>query len=99
MRINKLGIVMGLMLLTIGTVIIVVNPSVIITLPLTFMSVGGYVFGISLASLILRNKYYSDTSAEAFARNQMLKKIELLAFTIVGVIMGITLIMCIIVLK
>lgn len=98
MRIQKIGVISGVILMIIGTLVIVVNPNINILFPLIFMSVGGYLFGISLATIIIRKKYLPEISDDAIAHNKLLKKTQLYAFSITGVIMAVTLIMCAVVL-
>jgi hypothetical protein len=99
MKLKITSIVLGLLLLVAGVLFITLKPNVFIAYPVALIAIGGYLFAIGLASTLLAKMYYKDTSEASAPRNRLIRMIEVFAYSIIGVIMAITIILCFTVLK
>ncbi|CAM3722736.1 hypothetical protein MUGA111182_05355 [Mucilaginibacter galii] len=99
MNLKTTSIIIGLLLLIAGILLIVLKPEVLIAYPVALIAAGGYLFATGLASTLLTRMYYKDTSEAAAPRNKLIRMIEMFAYSIMGIIMAITIILLFTVLK
>jgi len=99
MKLKITSIILGLLLLVAGILLIVLKPDTIIAYPVSLIGIGGYLFAIGLASMLLSKMYYKDTSEATAPRNKLIRMIEIFAYSIMGIVMAVTIILCFTVLK
>jgi len=99
MKLKITSIILGLILLIAGILLIVLKPDTIIAYPVSLIGIGGYLFAIGLASMLLSKMYYKDTSEATAPRNKLIRMIEIFAYSIMGIVMAVTIILCFTVLK
>lgn len=99
MKLKITSIILGLLLLMAGILLIVLKPDTIIAYPVSLIGIGGYLFAIGLASMLLSKMYYKDTSEATAPRNKLIRMIEIFAYSIMGIVMAVTIILCFTVLK
>ncbi|UZT97923.1 hypothetical protein ODZ84_22600 [Chryseobacterium fluminis] len=93
-QIKIISIILGLLLLMAGVVLIVSKPNIFIAYPIALMGTGGYLFAVGSASILLTKMYYNDISVASAQRNKFIRMIEIFTYSIMGVIMLTTIIIC-----
>jgi hypothetical protein len=93
MKLKITSIILGLLLLMAGILLIVLKPNVLIAYPIALIAIGGYLFAVGLASMLLAKMYYTNTSEAAAPRNKLMRMIEIFAYSVIGIIMAITIIL------
>jgi hypothetical protein len=87
-------ITLGLLLLIAGIMLIVIKPEVLIAYPVTLMGTGGYLFAVPLSSMLLTKMYYTDTSSASAQWNKFIRIIEIFTYSIMGISLVTTIIVC-----
>jgi len=82
-----------------GILLIIINPNAPIAYTIALTGIGGYLFAVGLTSTLLAKMYYKNTSEEAAPRIKLMRIIEIAAYSIIGIIMAISIILCFTVLK
>jgi hypothetical protein len=86
-KIKITSAILGLLLLTGGVALVVSKPDGPLAYPLTLIGVGGYLFAVGLASLLLARLYNPDQSAGAVARNKVLRIFEIGVYSFMGLVL------------
>lgn len=89
-----ISITFGLLLLMAGIILIASEPNVSIAYPVALMGSGGYLFAAGAASLLLTKVYYADTSVASVQRNKFTRIIEIFTYSVMGIALLTTVIIC-----
>jgi hypothetical protein len=99
MNFKIIAVIFGLLLLIAGILLVVFKPNGFIAYPVSLIGLGGYLFAVGLSSTLMAKLYYKDTSEASASRNKMIRMIEIFAYSFIGIVMIVTIILCFTVLK
>jgi uncharacterized membrane protein HdeD (DUF308 family) len=99
MKLKITSVILGLILLIAGIVLVITQPNGPIAYPISLIGIGGYLFAVGLASMLMNKLFYKDTAEASAPRNKLMRILEVVVYSFMGIVVGITIILCFTVLK